>query len=305
LAALWQERNAAANAAGDDYPIGPGDILTVSVPEMPELANRKARVSLTGQIELPLLGNVQAGGLTEDGLAQELDNKLEKYMVKPQASVFVNEYRNREVAVVGAVNKPGPVVLHSPHETILDVLTQCGGLMPSAADELILIPATPIAANAAPDAVSAMAMANSSQALSIGLHSTSLTGGGDYLNMPMRPGDVIVVPGGGQVMVVGWVQRPGHFDVGSGLTVLGAVGEAGGPMYAADTGAVTLIRNGKDGTKLTQSINLKQIMQGQAPDIPVKANDVIDVPYSNWKIGPYVFYSVVSRVGIAGPVIPY
>ena len=71
--------------------------------------------------------------------------------------------------------------------------------------------------------------------LSIPIRSTSLTGAGKYINLPMRPGDVIVVPGGGNVMVVGWVQTPGYFQVGSGLTVLGAIGAAGGPMYAANT----------------------------------------------------------------------
>jgi protein involved in polysaccharide export with SLBB domain len=114
-----------------------------------------------------------------------------------------------------------------------------------------------------------------------------------------------VVPGGGQVMVVGWVQHPGHFDVGSGLTVLGAIGEAGGPMYAADTKDITLIRSEKDGSKSTVRVNLQRVSHGEQPDIAVKANDVIDVPYSDWRIGPYIFYSVVERIGIVGPAIPY
>jgi protein involved in polysaccharide export with SLBB domain len=121
----------------------------------------------------------------------------------------------------------------------------------------------------------------------------------------VRPGDVIVVPGGGQVMVVGWVQHPGHFDVGSGLTALGAIGEAGGPMYAADTKDITLIRSEKDGSKSTIRVNLARVSHGEEPDIAVKANDVIDVPYSDWRIGPYIFYSVVERIGIVGPAIPY
>jgi len=148
-------------------------------------------------------------------------------------------------------------------------------------------------------------MANSTHAVSIALHSTSLTGSGKYLSLPVRPGDVIVVPGGGQVMVVGWVSHPGHFDVGSGLTVLGAIGEAGGPMYAADTKDITLIRSEKDGSKSTQRVNLERVSRSEEPDLAVKANDVIDVPYSDWRIGPYIFYSVVERIGIVGPAIPY
>ena len=341
---LMKQRTSPA-AASLDYPIGPGDVLTITVPDLDEIQQRKVRVSTFGTIELPLLGTVQAGGLSEDGLSQELNTRLQKFMFNPQASVFVEEYRNRQVAVVGAVTKPGLVLLDSPTETILDVLTQAGGVVGSAADQLILIPAqagaagrplaqlpqvAPAAAtqvasaqdtkvNSATDAgtgsgtpnTTPIAMGQSASpsgmasALTIPLRSTSLTGGGTYLSMPVRPGDVLVVPGGGEVMVVGWVKNPSHFAVGSGLTVLGAVGAAGGPMYAADTKEVALIRSEKNGSKLTVALDLDKISRGKAADVPVKANDVIDVPYSGWRIGPYIFYSVVARIGIGGPAIPY
>ena len=313
---LWERRTASNANANQDYPIGPGDVLRVSVPQLEEINERKVRVSALGTIELPLLGVVEAGGLTEAGLAQDLDGRLKEYMYNPQASVFVDEYRNREVAVVGAVSKPGLYVLDSPAETILDVLTEAGGVSESAADELVLIPGddarnargkslNAIAGGGAEMAETALHSAGSAHAVSISLHSTSLTGNGRFMNMPVRPGDVLVVPGGGQVMVVGWVHNPGHFAVGSGLTVLGAIGEAGGPMYAADTKEITLIRSNKEGSKTTIPVNLEKISHGEAADIPVKANDVLDVPYSDLRIGPYIFYSVVARIGIAGPAIPY
>ena len=143
-----------------------------------------------------------------------------------------------------------------------------------------------------------------SHPLVIGLKSTALTGGGTYLNMPVRPGDVIVVPGGGDVMVVGWVQNPGHFQVGSGLTALGAIGAAGGPMFAADTSNVHLIRTRRDGSKLVLKIDLDKIKDGQQADFPVRGNDVIDVPYSTVKVGPYVFYQMLSKMAIGGPSLP-
>ncbi|HEX4209489.1 MAG TPA: SLBB domain-containing protein, partial [Candidatus Binataceae bacterium] len=141
--------------------------------------------------------------------------------------------------------------------------------------------------------------------VSIPVRSTTLTGAGRYVNLPVRPGDVIVVPGGGNVMVVGWVQQPGYFQVGSGLTVLGAIGAAGGPMYAADTHNVTLIRSSVTGGKSTIVIDMDKVTHGEVEDIPVKANDVIDVPYSNLRIGPYVFYSIVSKIGVGAAAIPY
>jgi protein involved in polysaccharide export with SLBB domain len=106
-------------------------------------------------------------------------------------------------------------------------------------------------------------------------------------------------------MVVGWVNTPGRFQAGSGLTVLGAIGAAGGTMYAANTHDIALIRSQKDGSKTTIQVDLDKISRGEADDIPVKANDVIDVPYSGLRIGPYIFYSILARMGVGAPVIPY
>lgn len=371
LAELWQRRTGQAQD-NQDYPIGPGDVLDVSVPDIEELQQRKVRVSTQGIIELPLIGNVQAGGLTEAQLQDELDQKLGKYMYNPQASIFVEQYHNRQVAVIGAVTRPGLVLLDSPAETVLDVLSQSGGLTNTAADEIILIPAEqgdpdmarristiaaesdapgasqsadaadPAIATDAPNGEPASAMRTrgapiapgnaglslksqrvqtearndvassalkmlptNARPVSIPVRSTTLTGAGRYVNLPVRPGDVIVVPGGGNVMVVGWVEQPGYFQVGSGLTVLGAIGAAGGPMYAADTHEVTLIRSNSSGTKSTIRVDMDKISHGQEEDIPVKANDVIDVPYSDLRIGPYVFYSIVSKIGVGAAAIPY
>jgi protein involved in polysaccharide export with SLBB domain len=430
LESLWNKRQITASR-NEDYPIGPSDVLTVSVPDVEQLTQRRVRVSSQGTIELPMLGNVQAGGLSEDELATEIDDKLQKYMYHPEANVFVDEYHNREAAVVGAVNHPGIVLLTNSSESLLDIMTQAGGLSSEAADEVILIPsrpgtisnssrlaslvnypfpagesgngiggqaasanfvepshadrfafeqagqpdwyssnqaaqvvqqdtelegtaasteslsATPVpkagmgmpspaahvnarfAAGAArgarsaiapfsrtdhsdfveqrvaPDSDEALQSSGGDDAVTIKLKGENLAEAGKYVNMPMRPGDVLIVPGGGDVMVVGWVQQPGRFQVGSGLTVLGAIGAAGGPMYAAKTNSIVLIRTGKHGSKITIPINMDQITHGQAVDPPVQANDVIDVPYSGLRIGPYIFYSILTRVGLSGPIIPY
>jgi polysaccharide export outer membrane protein len=333
LEALFRQRT--RGEAVTDYPIGPGDVLDISVPPIDELKKRTVRVEADGTISLPMLGTLKASGLTEEQLRAELHDKLKTYMYNPEVEVFVKEYHSREVAVVGAVNTPGLITLNGPNETVLDMLTRAGGLNSTAADELILLPAEynsqPAAGRIAQVSAEAPAPADglrqgaaaaarsraafqqrevgallrqNSHPLIIGLKSTALTGSGGYLNMPVRPGDVIVVPGGGEVMVVGWVQNPGHFQVGSGLTVLGAIGAAGGPMYAADTSEVHLIRTRRDGSKLVLKIDLSKIKSGSEPDLPVRGNDVIDVPYSDLKIGPYVFYQILTKMYVGGPSIP-
>lgn len=335
---LWQRRTRADSEI--DYPIGTGDVLEITVADMDEIHDKSVRVTGDGTVILPLVGRLQAGGLTEDQFHDELVGKLKEYIHHPQVTIFAKQYRSRQIAVVGAVKNPGLVTLNSPSQTILDAITEAGGLTSEAADQLIFFPVEyssdqngdrvmrasfSAGHEAAPASVYRPADGHSpgsgthasSQSLRdlvpsnahpllIGLKSRSQTGTGRYLELPVRPGDVIVVPGGGDVMVVGWVERPGHFRIGSGLTVLGAIGAAGGPMYAADRSDIRLIRTQRNGDKAAIRIDIDKIIDGQESDIPVHGNDVIDVPYSPVKIGPYVFYSILARLGygLALPMIP-
>ena len=343
LDALWEKRSSMASTS-TDYPIGPGDVIEIEVPGVDDLKDRTVRVSGSGQIELPLIGVIDTTGLTESGLRDSLKAALGKYMYNPQVDVFVKEYHSRQVAVVGAVHSPGLVVLTGGGETILDVITQAGGLTPDAADEIVILPevkggreklqqiaasmsggddsgkpaselqsgtgtthetqaestqtsqpGSMQAGNGTIDMTALEQEVNNGPAVIIPLK-TAMRGSAKYMNMLANPGDIIVVPGGGNVMVTGWVYKPGYFGVGSGLTVLGAVASAGGAMFAADTSEATLIRSDGVGNKVSLPVNLDKIATGQAPDIPVRANDVVDVPYSDLKIGPYVVYNILTRV---------
>src|SRR5690348_9331209 len=139
LDALFRSRTHGETVA--DYPIGPGDVVEISVPPIDELRERTVRVEADGSISLPMLGTLQAGGLTEKQLRAELSERLKKYMYDPEVDVFVKEYRSRQVAVVGMVNNPGLITLTGPDETVLDMMTRAGGLTSTAADEIILMPA--------------------------------------------------------------------------------------------------------------------------------------------------------------------
>src|SRR5712671_6360151 len=138
LKELYEKRSKAAESV--DYPIGPGDVIQISVPGVDDLKERLVRVGGDGRIELPLIGQVQAGGLTEPQLTEQLKVALGKYMYSPQVDVFIKEYRSRQVAVVGAVRTPGLVTLTNSDISILDAITQAGGLTAEAADEIVMLP---------------------------------------------------------------------------------------------------------------------------------------------------------------------
>ena len=60
-----------------------------------------------------------------------------------------------------------------------------------------------------------------------------------------------MIPGGGQVLVEGWVERPGAYSITHGLTVSGAVVAAGGTLFPADPTAVKVIRTERGGKKIS------------------------------------------------------
>lgn len=112
-------------AAAEDYVIGPGDVLAVNVWKDAELS-RAMPVRPDGHISLPLIGEMQAAGLTATELQQAIQQKLQSYMTHPEVNVIVQEIKSRSFNVVGKVNKAGVYDLLKPI-TVLDALAQAGG----------------------------------------------------------------------------------------------------------------------------------------------------------------------------------
>jgi len=91
-----------------DYRIGPTDLLKVTVFQVPDLSFDEVRVDTAGQIEMPLIGSVQAAGRTPPELAREIANLLSaRYLQDPQVTVTVTQAASEKITVDGAVNKPG------------------------------------------------------------------------------------------------------------------------------------------------------------------------------------------------------
>ncbi len=299
LSALWQERTGEAGEI--DFPIGPGDVLEIAVAGLPELEERTVRVGGNGNVELPLIGVVGVSGLTEQQVTERLRLRLQaSVMHDPAVSVFVREYRSRIVGVIGAVAKPGFHALSSRDDTILDALTLGGGLDESAALHILFMPAAKPSGGAgqALPVAAAVALADPRRGDPIVIELSSLTEGGTpvYLGLPVRPGDVIVVPERGEVLVKGWVKEPGARPISPRLTVLGAIVAAGGPRFAADKDEIALIRSDRDGRKLAQVFDLDKLERGEQRDVPVQAGDVIDVSASPPKAVVSVFYDFARSI---------
>jgi polysaccharide export outer membrane protein len=315
LADLWQRRT--RGNPPSDYPIAPGDVLEISVPGLEEFKDRDrvVRVSGEGTISLPLIGIIQAAGLSEHELRQEISRRLEKFMYSPHVNLFVREYRSRQVAVLGAVARPGLYNLASGADTILDMVALAGGMKQEAAPRILFIPAEVAESEKARELSAALPVQLVSQDPSplilkrtdpISIELKNFTHGAPqiYLTLPARPGDVIMVPGSGEVLVQGWVTRPGSYKITPGLTVLGAVAAAGGPLFAADTSAVNVIRTGKEGGKILSLADLEKIKHGEQADASVQEGDVIEVSASAPKLVPYGIYRFFSSLFHIGAALP-
>ena len=314
LAKLWQERQQEKSVT--DYPIGPGDVLEITVPAMEELKSRTVRVSGDGTISLPFAGKVHVAGMTEEQLREKMVEVLYKYMHNPRVAIFVKEYRSRQVAVLGGVLKPGLYSVNTGADTILDMISQAGGITSGADPRLYFIPAELANAGEVNKIASTLPQSLLNQDPSplilkrtdpilIDLKELALGGYQNYLSLSVRPGDVIMVPGGGQVLVEGWVEKPGAYNMTPGITVSGIVVAAGGPLYPADTTGVKIIRSEKGGKKTLFTADLDKIKRGESPDITLQGGDIVEVSATGSKLIPYGFYkffSTVVNVGIGGTI---
>lgn len=322
LAQLWQERTQGRPIT--EPPLGPGDVLEISVPAIAELKDRTVRISGEGTIALPFVGVVQASGMNDEALSLEIRRRLTTYMYHPQVSLFVREYRSRHVAVIGAVAKPGLYTLASGADSVLSMLAAAGGTTTEAASHILFLPAesrvnerllTPptltrsirrVSMETMPVPMETMPVPmRQAEPLVIDLQALHRGEQQQSLTLPARPGDVILVPNAGQVLVEGWVEKPGAYKITPELTVLGAVAAAGGPQFPADTTAVKVIRAGRGDGKVVLLADLGSIKRGTEPDIPVRAGDVIEVSSSTAKLVPYGFYrffSAILNVGVGASV---
>lgn len=335
LESLWNTRM--VDSTGDspeNFTLGPGDLLWISVPLMDQLKNKTVRVSEAGTIALPLLGVINVETMTEEDLRGELTHRIAKYMYHPQIEVFLKHSEHREVGVLGDVAHPGRYTLSSQSDTIMTMISRAGGLKPDAASRIMLISAPPRAAN------SVVPVADASQAHGISSDSapklirssltdkvgsgsdvsrvdprlavakaiggeevvidTSRPEGQRYLEMYARAGDVVIIPAAGQVTVQGWVDKPGAYNVTPGLTALGAIAAAGGANF---TRSATILRE-TDGGKLQIPINISKIEDGEAGDVGVQSGDVVIVEKSAIGAVPYSLYFLINKLSIF-PAIPF
>ena len=251
------------SAARARVQVGAGDLLNVSVFDIPEMA-QTIRVNDQGDATLSLVGSLHLAGLTTDEAQALIATKLKagNYLVDPQVSVFISQYGTQGVSVLGEVNKPGVYeVLGS--RTLLDIISEAGGITSFAGPEATVKHAdgTTITVRLTKDAHASLSS-----------------------DVQLAPGDKVLIPRAGLVYVLGDVGRPGGFIMGNDgkITLLQALAMAGGMNRTSSMNRSRLVRKGPSGyTEIP--VPLKKILHGDQADFQLQAEDILYIPRNSAK----------------------
>jgi polysaccharide export outer membrane protein len=137
---MTEAQAAAAQAVPPDqgkYLLGPEDAIEISVWKEPELTKQLV-VRPDGKITYPLIGEVQAAGLTVKELQTEISKRLEKYVTDANVTVILLKAQYYKIYVTGKVNKPGDFVVGRP-TTVIQAIAMAGGLTPFASPGSIVV----------------------------------------------------------------------------------------------------------------------------------------------------------------------
>ena len=274
-----------------DYLLGPGDIIEVTVFAVEGLEKKELVLNAQGRISLPFVGEIPLMGLTARESEIKIGTLYESTVMKnPQVSVAVKEYRSQFINVLGAVYKPGIYQLNR-RAFLVDALAMAGGLLGEKAESKALIHRA--AATASGEIKEAEA---GGETLEIDLRQL-LEEGDIRLNVPIYAGDVISVPERVESFfyVLGDVNKGGAFEIKKGerITLTKALASAGGLMSTAKKRKTAILRSNPDGTTLQIPVNAGKLLKGQIADMELAENDVVFVPGSTTRaIGKGVLNSI-------------
>jgi len=245
-----------ALAGAQDYVVGEGDVLKIVVYENEDLTTT-VRVSGEEIILVPLIGRVDVKGLSISQIDEKIKNRLaDGYLVDPHVSIFIEEFRSKNVTVLGQINKPGLYELQE-ETTLLELLSKAGGVKDDAGSHAI------IKRKHQPDG-------NPAKIIKVDLQRL-LEQGDTTLNVTVMDQDSIYITKADLFYINGQVKKPAAYKWDPDTTLLKAVTMAGGFTDIASRRRIKIIRK----------INGKEAVLSKARvDESILPDDIIVVPES-------------------------
>lgn len=249
-------------ALSAEYRVGPADELTINVNGEAKMDAIVTRIDVQGDIQLPIIGNINVMGATTAEIQQALVNAYTKEFVDPWIVVSISRFRSRPVFMLGELNDPGVLHLERP-TNVLQAVGLAGGL----SDQAYLDGAR---------------LLRDEQIVAIDIKALLKQGRFDQ-NIWLQPGDTVYVPGYRdlRVFVLGAVNNAGMQPFRDSLSLLAAIagsgGIAGGQAKVEDT-RIIRTHSPLQGELIT--VDVSEILQGKATDLSLKPGDIVFVPNS-------------------------
>lgn len=251
-------------AGAAEYTLGVGDVLRITVWGHADLATEVA-IRPDGYLTFPLVGDLWAVDKTPRQISSELQNMLAEFIVNPQVTVIVSQFRTLHVQVLGEVKESGYYQLKAGAR-LADVLALAGG--PTATADLSSVTVTRYVLDEGGQEHSRVLQVDVNQFLQ----------GGDLAANPLlESGDMIYVPPAGRAAIFGEVRQPASYSLGQGLDILELLAAAGGALDTADLERVVVTSQGEEGP-LERIVNVQELLSGRGRPTALRPNDVVFVP---------------------------
>ncbi len=243
-----------AISANNDYRLGTGDVLRITVYGQPDLTT-EARIGENGSITFPLIGEVKLVGSTPSQGEAEIVRRLKKggFILDPNVNLNIVQYHSQQISVLGRVNRPGQVTLDKISR-VSDALALAGGIIVDGADTITLVRERNGKTEYRDIDVIAL-----------------FKEGGETSNEVVSDGDIINVAKQPMFYIYGEVQRPGSFRLEQNMTVVQALSMGGGLTQRGTQRGIKILRRDNKGAM--------QELATQLSDL-VKKDDVIYVKES-------------------------
>jgi polysaccharide biosynthesis/export protein len=241
-----------------DYIVGPNDVLAITVVDQPQLTG-KYIVRADGTFTFPILGRLQAGGLSLQTVEDDVRDRLAKgYLKDPQIGVSVEQYRSQQIFVIGEVRQPGTLQFTGSMR-LIEALARAGATTEHAGTEAVIVHQQ----NGAPPLLDASAIErvpNSKEGDVIRVNLQNLQMGALSENVALRSGDTIFVSRAQTVFVSGQVRSPGEYVIRKDMTVRQVLTLAGGATDRGSTRRIQIIRQ-VEGLETKIAASLEEVVR--------------------------------------------
>ena len=234
-------------AQQQQYLIGAGDILRISVFKNPDLS-LDARVSEVGSLSYPLIGSVPVGGLTLPAAERKIADLLKDggFVLNPQVNILITQALGSLVSVIGEVKNPGRYSLEAAGGHLAGMLAVAGGTAPTGSDVVIVTGV------------------RGGKPFRREIDVVIMSGGGNTLDdIALAGGDTLFVNRAPLFYIYGQVQKPGQVRLERSMTVMQALAAGGGVTGKGTSRGIVRHRRDANGKVKEESVSMDEDVRDQ------------------------------------------